>query len=84
MTGHRSDEQTDLPQEQRSTDSQSATESTYPTSQQSGVVQDSPGNPDLGYEGTGGLDEQGNLKLEDGDPIGQMGSTLEENRDSTQ
>ncbi|MDL2344833.1 hypothetical protein QOL99_11815 [Deinococcus sp. MIMF12] len=79
MTGHRSDEQTDVPQERRSTDSESATESTYPTPQQASVVQDSPGTTALGMEEEGGgLDEQGNMKLQDGDPIGQMGSTLGE------
>lgn len=75
MTGRRSDEQNDAPQEQRSTDSESATK--FPTPQ-SGVVQDSPGTTDLGYEGTGGIDEQGNMKIQDGDPIGQMGDTLDE------
>ena len=65
MTGRRSDEQTDLPQGQRSTDSESATESPYPTPQQASVVQDSPGNPDIGVEESGGLDEQGNHKGED-------------------
>ncbi|MPY66249.1 hypothetical protein F8S09_05985 [Deinococcus sp. SDU3-2] len=78
MTGRRSDEQNDAPQEQRSTDSESPTESTFPTPQQASVVQDSPGTTDLGYEGTGGLDEQGNMKIEDGDPIGSMGDTLDE------
>lgn len=62
MTGRRSDEQPDLPQAQRSTDSDSATK--YPTPQ-SGVVQDSPGNSDIGVAETGGIDEQGNLKGDD-------------------
>lgn len=65
MTGRRSDEQTDLPQTQRSTDSESATQSPYPTPQQSGVVQDSPGTTDIGVEESGGLDEQGNYKGDD-------------------
>lgn len=77
MTGRRSDEQNDLPQEQRSTDSGSATESPFPAPQQASVVQDSPGTTDLGYEGTGGLDEQGNMQIPEGDPISRMGDTLD-------
>jgi len=65
MTGRRSDEQTDLPQEQRSTDSDSATKSPFPTPQQASVVQDSPGTPEIGVEESGGIDEQGNLKADD-------------------
>ncbi len=62
MTGRRDDEQTDLPLPQRSTDSESATK--FPTPQ-SGVVQDSPGNPDLELEGDSRVDEQGNMRTTD-------------------
>jgi hypothetical protein len=62
MTGHRSDEQVDIPQENHSTDSESATK--FPTPQ-SGVVQDSPGNPDIGVEPGGMLDEQGDYVEDD-------------------
>lgn len=65
MTGRRSDEQTDLPQTERSTDSGSATRSPYPTPQQQAVVQDSPGNPNTGVEESGELDDQGNYKGDD-------------------
>jgi hypothetical protein len=65
MTGRRSDEQTDIPQTQRSTDSESAGQSTYPTPQQAATVQDSPGNPETGVEESGELDEQGNHKGDD-------------------
>lgn len=62
MTGRRDDEQTDLPLPQRSTDSESATK--YPTPQ-SGVVQDSPGTPDVTLEGDSRVDEQGNMRTTD-------------------
>ena len=62
MTGHRSEEQLDVPQENRSTDSQSATK--FPTPQ-SGVVQDSPGNADVGVEQGGMLDNQGDYVSDD-------------------
>ncbi len=65
MTGHRSDERTDLPQEQRSTDAESATQFPYPTPQQGSVVQDSPGTPGVELEGGSLLDEQGNYKSND-------------------
>ncbi|WP_339095691.1 hypothetical protein WDJ50_13970 [Deinococcus sp. VB142] len=56
MTGHRSEEQLDVPQENRSTNSESATK--FPTPQ-SGVVQDSPGNSNVGVEPGGQLDSEG-------------------------
>lgn len=62
MTGHTSDEVIDVPQENRSTDSESATK--FPTPQ-SGVVQDSPGNPEVGTDDTGMLDGQGNYVEDD-------------------
>ena len=62
MTGHRSEEQIDMPQDQRSTDSDSATK--FPTPQ-SGVVQDSPGNADVGAEPGGMLDERGDYVEDD-------------------
>ena len=62
MTGHRSEEQLDLPQENRSTDSESATK--FPTPQ-SGVVQDSPGNSDVGVEPGGQLDSHGDYVEDD-------------------
>ncbi|WP_278914461.1 hypothetical protein [Deinococcus wulumuqiensis] len=62
MTGRRSDEQTDIPQQQRSTDSESATK--FPTPQ-SGVVQDGPGTADAGVEQGGMLDEHGNYVSDD-------------------
>ncbi|RJF71650.1 MULTISPECIES: hypothetical protein [Deinococcus] len=62
MTGHTSDEIIDVPQENRSTDSESATK--FPTPQ-SGVVQDSPGTPDSGTADTGMLDAQGDYVKDD-------------------
>lgn len=62
MTGHRSEEQLDIPQENRSTDSESATK--FPTPR-SGVVQDSPGNPSVGVEEGGQLNEQGDYVKDD-------------------
>lgn len=62
MTGHRSEEQLDLSQEHRSTDSESATK--FPTPR-SGVVQDSPGNANVGVEEGGQLDEQGDYVQDD-------------------
>ncbi|SEJ04133.1 hypothetical protein SAMN04488058_103172 [Deinococcus reticulitermitis] len=62
MTGHTSDEHLDGMQEERSTDSESATR--FPTPQ-SGVVQDSPGNPGVGVESGGLLDEHGNYVKDD-------------------
>lgn len=58
MTGHTSDEQTDAPQSQRSTDSDSATKSPTP---QSNVVQDSPGTADISLVEEGRVDGQGNM-----------------------
>ncbi|GAA5511542.1 hypothetical protein Dcar01_00253 [Deinococcus carri] len=65
MTGRRDDEQTDVALPQRATDSESATESTFPTPQQSSVVQDSPGNPNVTLEGGSMLDDQGNYQTGD-------------------
>lgn len=62
MTGHTSDEVIDVPQENRSTDSESATK--FPA-QKSGVVQDSPGNPEVGTDNTGMLDEHGDYVEDD-------------------
>lgn len=56
MTGHTSDETLGGGQEQRGTDSESATKS--PNADR-GVVQDSPGSPDLGFAPDNG--GQGNL-----------------------
>ena len=56
MTGHKSDEQTDRAPETRGTDSESATKT---PNQNRGVVQDSPGNPNLGFEHDAG--GKGNL-----------------------
>lgn len=56
MTGHTSDETLDGAQEQRGTDSTSATK--MPNADR-GVVQDSPGSPDLGFAHDNG--GQGNL-----------------------
>lgn len=61
MTGRRDDDQTDVPLPQRATTSESATQ--FPTPP-SGVVQDSPGNPDLDLEGGSLLDDQGNFQGE--------------------
>ena len=64
MTGHTSDEQVDIPQENRSTDSESATK--FPTPQ-GGVVQDSPGTSASGVavENDSELDDQGNYRNTD-------------------
>ncbi|MFC6590758.1 hypothetical protein ACFP81_01030 [Deinococcus lacus] len=64
MTGHTSDETLDLPQEERSTDSSSATK--FPE-RRSGVVQDGPGNPEIGTadEQGGLLDDQGDYRSDD-------------------
>lgn len=62
MTGHTSDEHPDGMQSERSTDSESATRSPTP---QSGVVQDSPGNPAIGVENDSLLDEHGNYVKDD-------------------
>ncbi|AZI43317.1 hypothetical protein EHF33_11650 [Deinococcus psychrotolerans] len=56
MTGHTSDEQFDRAPETRGTDSESATKT---PNQNRGVIQDSPGNPDLGFESDAG--GEGNL-----------------------
>lgn len=62
MTGHTSDEVIDRPQENRSTDSDSATKMPV---RDTGVVQDSPGTPGAGVENGGLLDEQGNYRKDD-------------------
>ncbi len=67
MTGHTSHEEIGLPQENRSTDSESATK--FPTPK-SGVVQDSPGTSSTNTEGEGLLDEHGNLKKPDSNVLG--------------
>ncbi|EYB69714.1 hypothetical protein DEIPH_ctg002orf0026 [Deinococcus phoenicis] len=71
MTGRRDEEQTDVPLPQRSTDSESATQPTFPTPQQQRVVQDSPGTPGVELEGGSLLDDQGNYKRDDNlvDPL---------------
>ena len=56
MTGHTSDEQLDGVPETRATDSESATKT---PNQERGVIQDSPGNPDLGFASDAG--GEGNL-----------------------
>ncbi|MEF2279196.1 hypothetical protein V3W47_12880 [Deinococcus sp. YIM 134068] len=58
MTGHTSDEQTDAPQSQRSTDSESATQSPTP---QGDTVQDSPGTADISMVEEGRVDGEGNM-----------------------
>lgn len=62
MTGHTSDEVIDIPQKNRSTDSESATKT---PEIKSGVVQDSPGNPNIGTTNEGMLDDHGNYKKDD-------------------
>ncbi|WP_034385122.1 hypothetical protein [Deinococcus sp. YIM 77859] len=61
MTGRRDDDQTDVPLPQRATTSESATEFPAPPS---GVVQDSPGSPEVDLEGGRLLDDQGNYRRE--------------------
>ena len=59
MTGHTSDETLDVPQENRSTDAESATKFPAP---RGGVVQDGPGNPGIGTDSTGLLTEEGDYR----------------------
>lgn len=59
MTGRRSDEVTDIPQEHRSRDSQ-----TVIPERDTGVVQDSPGTA-MNTDDQGLLDAEGNYKDED-------------------
>ncbi len=51
MTGHTSDEQLDRVPEGRATDSESATKT---PNRNRGVIQDSPGNPESGFENDAG------------------------------
>lgn len=62
MTGHTSDEVIDVPQKNRSTDSESATKT---PEIKSGVVQDSPGNSNFSTTEEGLLDNHGNYKKDD-------------------
>ena len=67
MTGRTSDEVTDIPQESRSTDSESATK--FPAIR-SGVVQDSPGTSAVNTTDEGLLDDQGNYQEDDTNMLG--------------
>ena len=69
-TGHKSDEQLDVREGERGTDSQSATK--YPgQNDRGGVVQDSPGVSGINMEQDQGMvDGEGNYTYTDDDVIG--------------
>ncbi len=69
MTGHTSDEVIGVPQENHSTDSESATKFPAP---KGGVVQDSPGNLNIGTTNEGLLDEHGNYVKDDDNILGAV------------